>query len=386
MRLPTACRILLVAAALAVAFASPAAAEPRNVVLLIGDGMGFEHVRAAGLFAYGEEGQLFMEQLPATGRVTTHPAGGKAVPDSASAGTALAAGVKVSTGVVATRYPGDGEPLETILESYQKAGRRTGLVSSESIGGATPASFAAHTRSRKMYPEIYRWYYEKTRPNLMFGGGWQQPVEDAKRAGYHIIRTRREMEALDPARTPFVVGRFSPSDMPYEYDYTLRIDPRYDRVPHLSEMALAAVRFLDAPGKGFFLMVEGGSLDHAAHQHDIRRVIFETLEFDNAVKEVVRWAIDRNDTLVVVTADHECGGLKLEEPAGRGEWPEVSWSTPGHTRKDVPIYAWGVGAEKFAGALDNTDVPKRILELPETGQVKDREGRQSTKWLLTVRY
>jgi hypothetical protein len=116
MSLRSAGRFVLLVVALTVLAALPAEAEPRNVVLLIGDGMGFEHVRAASLFAYGEEGQLFMEQLPATGRVTTHPAGGKAVPDSASAATALAAGVKVSTGVVAMRYPGDGEPVETVLE------------------------------------------------------------------------------------------------------------------------------------------------------------------------------------------------------------------------------------------------------------------------------
>ncbi len=378
---------------LVIGWATGLAAAPRNVVLLIGDGMGFPHVRAASLFAYGEEGRLFMEQLPVHGTLATHPADGKSVPDSANTGTALATGHKVQPGILSVLPArGKGEDrreeqiLETILERFAKAGKSTGLVSSESIGGATPAAFSAHVRSRKMYDEIYRWHYERTRPNLLWGGGWQQPVEDARAAGYRIITTRAEMLSLDPAKDTHVAGRFSPSDMPYEYDYMLRIDPRYDRVPHLSEMAAAAVRYLAGNGQGFFLMIEGGTLDHAAHKNDLERTVFEVLEFDNAAKEVMRWAVERTDTLVVVTSDHECGGLKVNAGRGRGEMPEAAFTTGGHTRDDVPLYAWGVGAEALEGKLDNTDVPKRIEAAPAEGEVRDAEGRKGVKWKLMVSY
>jgi alkaline phosphatase len=111
-------------------------------------------------------------------------------------------------------------------------------------------------------------------------------------------------------------------------------------------------------------MVEGGRIDHAGHANDIRRNIHETLEFGNAVQEALAWAAGRTDTLILVTADHETGGLTVLGDNGPGAYPPVSWSSTGHTATRVPLYAWGVNAELVGGVMDNTDMLQLII-IPE---------------------
>ena len=154
----------------------------------------------------------------------------------------------------------------------------------------------------------------------------------------------------------------------------------YDTVPHLSEMTSAAIRALDNDPNGFFLMVEGGRIDKAAHINIIERNVFETLEFDRAFRVVMNWAKDREDTLIIVTADHECGGLKVLRNRGRGSMPDVLWSsrydsTKDHTGVNVPVYAVGEGAENFAGVIDNTDIFKILVKL--TSESSAAAPRQS---------
>ena len=360
--------------------AASALAAPRNVVLMIGDGMGFEHLKAASLYAYGAEGRLFMQQLPVNGRCTTDPAGGRAVPDSANTGTALATGVKVYPGVISVRIPGDGRDLPTLLEKFAAQGKRTGLVTTVGMGDATPAAFAAHSKSRKLYDEIYDDYFSRSRPDLIFGGAWRLPAGAAEKAGYTIVRDRSELRDLDVRKAKRVLGPFCPANFPYEWEHAQRIDTRYDQVPHLSEMTVASLKFLDQSDQGFFLMVEGGRIDHSSHKNHLQNMVLETLEFDNAVKEVMRWAAGRDDALVLVTADHECGGLKVVKHRGLGKFPEATWASVGHTKAPVPVFAWGVGAEKFAGEIDNTDVPGKIIELPERAEER-RVGKECrSRW------
>ncbi len=364
-------RRFALAAFVLLAVAGLASAQPRNVILLIGDGMGFDHVKAASLYATGEEGRLFMEQLPVRGSVTTHAANAERVPDSATTGSSLATGEKVNVGVISVGLPGDGKDLPTILERLAKEGKRTGIVTTDSLAGATPAAFMAHADHRHQYEALYEDIFERTRPDILFGGTWKMPMAAAAKAGYHVVRTRKELDAAADAKG-LLLGAFSPASLPYEYAYATRADPRYDTVPHLSEMTEAALRILSRGPKGFFLMVEGARIDHASHKNLLPHIICETLEFDSTVQTVLRWAGGRNDTLVLVTADHECGGLKVVEGRGPGEWPEVTWSSKGHTRDPVPLYVWGVGAEDFRGRIDNTDIPKRILALPAESDAVDQ--------------
>ncbi len=349
-------RRLNVLIALLCAFvALPAVAgQPRNVILCIGDGMGFEHVKAAGMYLYGHEygtpgHVLSFETLPFRAEVTTLAPDG--MPDSASAGTAIATGVKVNDSVVSVAIPGDGRNLETILEYYQARGRATGLITTTYMTHATPAVFAAHTIHRRLRDEIAAWYLQSTRPNVLFGGGGygMSPVSAAA-AGYTVVTDRAGLLGLNPNAETMVSGQFGVGFMPFEYDGD------YSTLPHLREMTAAALEILDnAPG-GFFLMLEGGLIDTAAHDNHLARCIGETVEFARGVQAVIDWAAGRSDTLILVTADHETGGLRVVANNGAGVLPTVTWGSQDHTLANVPLYAWGVNAERVTGVLDNTQI------------------------------
>ena len=174
----------------------------------------------------------------------------------------------------------------------------------------------------------------------------------------------------------FIAGLFSPDGMPWEYDYynprsnplseEIKSEtPSYDTIPHLSEMAAAALNMLDNDPDGFFLMIEGGKIDWAGHANNIEDNVFQTLEFAKAFRVATDWIQDQNDTLIIVTADHECGGLKVVKGLRKGFMPEVIWTTGGHTGLNVPVYATGPGAEEFVGVIDNTEIFTIIKKLTE---------------------
>ncbi len=339
-----------------VAQSAAGAPSPKNVIFFIGDGMGFEHVTAAG---YYTGGTLSFQTFPYQGAVTTFSAD-SAVTDSAAAGTALATGYKVSNGVVSTAIPGDGSELQTLVEYSQNRGKATGLVTTTTMTHATPACFGAHEPSRNNTAQIAGDYLSQTRPNVLFGGGaYGMTVPSAVAAGYTVVTTASDMLGLDTSTEMMVSGQFGSTHLPYEYDGV-------GTLPHLSEMASTALDILDNDQEGFFLMVEGGRIDHAAHAHDIQRDIHETIEFANAVQVAVDWAVGRSDTLILVTADHETGGLSVLQDNGPGAYPTVAWTTSGHTGVNVPVYAWGANAELVTGVLDNTDM-FNIVTIPEPG-------------------
>jgi alkaline phosphatase len=356
----------------------------KNVVLMIGDGMGFEQVEAASLYAYGREGSLSFEKYY-RGEMMTHSANSylqkSHATDSAAAVTAMATGQKVDNGVLSQK---EDKSIKTILEYLQQQGKATGLVTTVPVTHATPAGFGAHTDNRNNYGEIADDYLNQTRPNVLFGAyyknGKGMTETKAKQADYVVAQTREQMHHIvwsadqNPTEEVFVVGLFSPDGMPWEYDYynPHRIlfpeekksdSPSYDAVPHLSEMTSAAISLLGNDPDGFFLMVEGGKIDWACHDNVIEHCVFNTLEFDKAFQVVLNWAEDRDDTLILVTADHECGGLWVVKNRGKGFMPEVFWGSTKHTGANVPVYATGPGAEEFVGVIDNTELFTIILEL-----------------------
>ena len=371
-------------------------APPKNVVLLIGDGMGAEHVRLAALYARGEGGGLAFEKLPYRADMTTDPIGRtrvvlgrtkKPITDSAAAGTAMATGRKAANGVVSLALPGDGRPLRTVLEVFRDRGARTGLVTTDGICGATPACFGAHTRSRADASGIARGYLTETRPNVLMGGASSRNPALApavvRLTGYTVVANRAEMAALKPGRDLYVWGQFGDGPMPYEYEHAEGLikeaneearlaaeelkaqgllprtpyapRPDYDALPHLSEMTAKALELLAGP-KGLFLMVESARIDHACHRHLPDQCVHETLEFEKAFTVVMEWARGRTDTLVIVTADHETGGLRIIRGWGKSGLAMIAWTTWGHTGVPVPAWSWGVGAERLTGTIDNTDL------------------------------
>ncbi len=327
-------------------------AMPTNVILFIGDGMGYGQVAAAGLYANGASGTLSFETFPHQAQVITFSAD-SSITGSAAAATAMATGRKVNNGVISVARPGDGRELPTVLEQAAAAGKATGLVTTTYISHATPAAFAAHEASRANYNQIAQDYLRQTRPNVLFGGSLYVSESDAAAAGYRVVKDAAQLQALDTDHVDFVSGQFAAGNMTYESDRSPAT-----MEPHLSEMTAAALDILDNDPQGFFLMVEGGRIDHAAHAHNLERTVAETLEFSRAVQTAADW-IRRSallDTLILVTADHETGGLEVLADMGIGRYPDVAWTSAGHTGANVPLYAWGSGSQWVTGVMDNTDI------------------------------
>ena len=336
---------------------SPISAQeaPQNIILFIGDGMGPIHTQAAGMYAHGEAGTLFFESFPYKGEMTTYSAN-SSITDSAASGTAMATGIKVDNGVISLGNNGD---LRTVLEHYRDMGKMTGLVTTTTITHATPAAFGAHTASRSNFAEIAQDYLTESRPNILFGGGTNElSITDATHAGYAVVTDRASLQGLNTEAASYVLGHFGSGYIPYEFDGV-------GTLPHLSEMTTTALNILDNDPDGFFVMIEGGRIDHAGHANDIQRNIHETLEFDNAVLEAIRWAKGRDDTLIIVTADHETGGMQIVQNNGVGQYPSVNWSTGGHTGQHVMVYGMGPGAEYITrGVIDNTDIFRLLQRIP----------------------
>jgi len=181
---------------------------------------------------------------------------------------------------------------------------------------------------------------------LFGGGGAGMTVNEFANAGYTVVTDSASMQALDTETEIMVCGQFGSGQMPFEPDLGL--------LPHLSEMTATALSILDNDSDGFFLMVEGGRIDHACHYNLTENAVLETVEFDNTVNVAIDWAAGRTDTLILVCVDHETGGLAVLANNGAGKLPTVKWGTGTHTGANVPVYAWGVNAEMIARVMDNT--------------------------------
>jgi alkaline phosphatase len=340
----------------------------RNVIFCIGDGMGLGQIALASMKAAGPGGRLWMERMPVTGLVRTYSANAK-VTDSAAAGTALAAGIKTNNGVIGLT-PG-GKAYQTILEAAKANGMATGLVVTSTITHATPASFASHVSSRASEAAIAGQLLAD-RVNVLFGGGRKyflpksdpnsarkddrDLIAEARQAGYLYVTTQQDLGSV---RCAYVLGLF-------QLDALTTKAPE----PSLASLTSEAIRVLKNKNRktsrtkaGFFLMVEGSQIDWACHDNDPERTIRQTLLFDQAVHAAVDFALQDKHTLVIVTADHETGGLAILEGGKTNLDPAVHWSTKGHTGSPVPIGALGPGAPRFAGVQDNTDIPKKIADL-----------------------
>jgi alkaline phosphatase len=342
----------------------PAAAGqgPKNVIMLIGDGMGLAQVTLARLSLSESSPPLNMDSMPYTAFVKTHSADAT-ITDSAAAGTGLATGFKTNNGMIST-LP-NGRRVQTILEAAAGKGKATGLVTTVTITHATPAVFASHVESRKGEADIAPQLLANE-VNVLLGGGRMffipksQPqskrederdlIAEAKSAGYAFAETR---EALLSAKGDKLLGLFAASSMTTE-------PPE----PSVAEMAGKAIEVLSKDKDGFFLMVEGGQIDYRCHDNDVVGTVKQMLDFDAAVGKALDFAGAYGDTLVIVTADHETGGLVIVYPdKDTNERFKVVWATKGHSGVNVPLFAEGPGAESFHGVLDNTDVPKKIAQV-----------------------
>jgi alkaline phosphatase len=314
----------------------------RNVILFIGDGMGFHQVEAARRFLNGNTAPLVMETLPTKSKMWTLNASG-GITDSAAGATAFATGRKVSNEVLSLAIPGDGGAVPTALELRKTLGAATGLVTRETpVVDATPAAFAAHQSSRYSYAQIANDILNKTKPDFIAGQAtFDADNRAAVAAGYKAVQFPWDSVAA---------ANWLPG--------TTKVSWLYDQEPPpLSEVTKAALELLSRSPVGFFLMVENEGTDTAGHAHDLKHVVESVLELDRAVAAAVAWMGTRADTLIIVTADHETGALTLaDEPPIAGVLPRHTFGDSWHTGWAVPIFATGIGAAQFPSEIQNNEL------------------------------
>ena len=326
--------------------------KPKNIILLIGDGMGVSQI-FAGLTA--NKGRLFLENCKHIGFSKTS-SGDNYITDSAAGGTALSSGVKTYNGAIGVDM--NKNPVKTILEEASEKGLATGLVSSSAITHATPASFISHQASRSSYEDIATDFL-KTDIDVFIGGGLdhftkrkdgRNLVDELKKKGYEV---ETEINKIKKVKKGKLAG-FAAEE------HTGRISERGDILPVATE---TAINILDDNNNGFFLMVEGSQIDWGGHAGSTVYVVEDMLDFDQVIGKALEYAAKDKETLVIVTADHETGGMAIT--GGNFEKGVVTGAFPtgGHTAVMVPVFSYGPGAEEFVGIMENTDIHAKMKKL-----------------------
>ncbi len=331
---------------------------PKNIILLIGDGMGIAQITAGKIV----KGQLNLEEFKHLGLLTTHSQSAL-ITDSAAAGTALATGYKTNNKAISVSA--DGKPLKSIIEYAKEVNKATGLVVSSSITHATPAVFAAHIDSRKKHSIIAE-QISRSGIDVLFGGGRGYFIPHTKPGSKReddknllaelaefttVIQTEEEFNRL--GQVDSVVGLFADKHLP-------GADKRNPGLPGMTEKA---IEILSKNKNGFFLMVEGSQIDWAGHDNNQDDIITEVIDFDNTIGVALNFAKKNPQTLLVVTADHETGGFAIHNGSIADKVvSESGFTWTHHTAEMVPVFAYGPGASDFTGIGDNTRIGKLLIK------------------------
>jgi alkaline phosphatase len=400
---------------------------PKNVIIMIADGGGFNRYKSADYYNCDRSPCQPYESFPVRLAMSTYPYGGsydanlawasfdyvdKGATDSAAAATAMATGIKTYNAAIGVDV--HKKPVLNLIERAEQLGKSTGVVTSVPFSHATPAGFVVHNPHRDDYQGIASQMVNQSPIDVVMGCG--NPDYDS--SGSHtanpnykyidssawvvlksgsaggddlpdrwkLIQTRAEFQLLANGETPkrvfgvaqvFETLQQGRKGNAYADPY---IAPFTQTVPTLEEMTKAALNVLDDDPNGFFIMIEGGAVDWAAHSNQSGRLIEEMNDFNKSIEAVIRW-IDTNsnwnETLVIITADHETGhltgpnfGPAWNELAGNGigKLPAMEWHSRNHTNSLVPFFAKGPGAEKFTDPvrgpyIDNTDIANTIFAL-----------------------
>ena len=340
----------------------PTSSEPRpkNVIVIIGDGMGVGIVSAASALLDGPGATLRMTETPFVGLMSTW-ATNNLSPDSASTSTSMATGFKTRTKAIGILE--DGRVARNLFEAARAGGLATGVVTTSALADATPAGFIAHADSRDDYAIILEQIIA-SRTDVLIGGDWSdrkkarrndrymELIENAEVTGAeHGYTVIREPAALETATTP-LFALFPPR--PVE---------RLQHGPPLAETTRQALKLLWESPEGFLLLVESEVIDEAAHDNDLSRVMAGMRELDDAVAVALELSIYRGDTLVVVAADHDTGGLALFDGDYTDGRAIARWAHDYHNSNFVPVFAFGPGARSFTGVYDNTAFGPKIAHL-----------------------
>ena len=333
-------------------FASDGAQErPLNIILMIGDGTGLAQI-AAGYYANG--GELTVMNLRHIGFVTT-PSSSDFITDSAASGTAYATGHKTKNHAVGV--DAENRPLQNIPEALAGAGILSGVVTTDLMDGATPASFFAHQRKRSMSQAI--WADLPGSPLTFFAAGNQDRFARQRRGTRDSILA--VFTLVDHLDDPAAEKAERLGYLPSARESGFIKDGRTDFLPVSTRFATTFLK--ERADQGFFLMVEGARIDKACHRNQFDSAVLEMLDFDRAIAEALRFADADGHTLVIISADHETGGLSLRSgDPSRGDMKGI-FVTHGHTAIPVPLFAYGPHAQDFMGVQGNDEVGRKILHL-----------------------
>ncbi len=323
----------------------------KNIILMIGDGMGTTQVYS-GLIA--NHGELNLQHFPITGFSKTYSAD-NLITDSAAGATAFSTGHKTKNGAVGVDP--NGKPVPTILETASKNGLASGLVVTCSVTHATPACFVAHETSRNMTKEIAADFLNSG-IDVFIGGGRQDfekrddgrnLLNELTQKGYQVVTDQNMLENIHVGKLAALITE---GHLPKE------LDGRGDYLPNATEKAL---ELLSKNEKGFFLMVEGSQIDWGGHDNDTDYITSEMLDFDHAVGKALDFAQSNGETLVIVTADHETGGFAIVDGNIKEGKVEGKFTTEHHTAVMVPVFAYGPQSDQFSGIFENTSIYNKMM-------------------------
>ena len=329
----------------------PKGRKVKNIIFMIGDGMGLEQISAAWV---SNGGKLNLDNFTNVGLQRTYSAN-KLVTDSAAAGTALATGHKTNNGMISMTP--DSVVVKSLAEEAMEKGMRTGAAVTCRVNDATPSVFFSHSMSRNRQEDIAA-QMAASGVYFLSGGGrkyWtdrkdgRDITSEIKKEGYSFASTREELMAVEEGP---VVALMAEKDL----------KPALDRGDLLPASVTKALQLLDNKN-GFFLMIEGSMIDDGGHDNKAGHTMEEIFDFDRTLGIVLEWAEKDGETLVIVTADHATGGMTLLGGSIKKQKIEVNFSTKGHNGIVLPVFAWGPHSEDFVGFYENTELSDRIRGL-----------------------
>ncbi len=339
--------------------------KPRNIILMIGDGMGVTQVYAALTAANGE---LNFNRFRNIGFSKTYSATHYTT-DSGAGGTALAIGKKTYNGAIGITKDTLSSP--SILEYAEMKGLSTGLVSTSSITHATPASFIAHNKTRNDYEGIAADFL-KTDIDVFIGGGLnnftnrkdgRNLVNVLREKGYQVIFSTDSIRYISN-------GKLAALTAPEHHPSMVK-----GRGEMLPLSTATAINILSKNPNGFFLMVEGSQIDWGGHENNTDYIVTEVIDFDKAIGRALDFAEADGKTLVIVTADHETGGMSVVNGSIENGTVNAVYGTTNHSGVMVPVFAWGPGAELFQGIQENTEIFDKMMLLLGLTDTKTNPGK-----------
>lgn len=326
--------------------------RPKNVILLIGDGMGLTQIYA-GYTA--NKGQLSLFNIPTQGLSITKSSDSY-ITDSAAGATAMATGHKTNNRFISVDE--SGKSLKLITQQLAYKNFKTAIISAGNITDATPAAFYAHQPERSHSEPIANDFLSNP-SDILIGGGIKE---------FKTRKDGKDLSKLLIEKGYFFVGKFSSLDTIKNSKLVLLDDSavvsmKDGRGDFLSKSLAKATSTFSKTKKPFFIMAEGAQIDHGGHTNNLEYVVREMLDFDKMVGQAMEFVDNNTETLLIVTADHETGGLSLIDGSIEKGYVHGSFSTNDHTAVPVPVFAYGPEADKFMGVYQNTEIYIKIMKV-----------------------